>query len=374
MVRILVVEDEAIIARDIKYTLENLGYTVPAMAASGADAIRKAADLQPDLVIMDIVLKGPMDGIQAAAEIRAANDVPVIYLTAYGNEETLQRAKVTAPYGYILKPFEERELHITVEIALHRHQMEKKLRESYDSLERTNERLEVALQAKDEMIQNVSHELRTPLTHLCGYLELLIAGYLGPVAPEQLEALEIMERQTTHLHHMIDRLLTLQTFDSGRLHCLQLEPSLWLMLPLRAWQQRLEKEGRVLKIDLAPGLPTILMDPDAVQEVVENLLDNAAKFSASGSQITVRAWAAEDEVVLSISDRGIGIPAERLEHIFERFYQVDGGSARQFAGMGIGLALCRKIVEAHGGRIWAESRGPSQGSTFFVALPQVSVP
>ncbi len=128
--RILVVEDQNIIAMDLKSRLTGLGYVVPAVIAYGEEVAAKAEELKPDLVLMDIVLKGGMDGVQAAEQIRQQFGLPVIYLTAHSDERTLQRARVTEPYGYILKPFEDRELNMAIEIALYKHRMERKLREN----------------------------------------------------------------------------------------------------------------------------------------------------------------------------------------------------------------------------------------------------
>ncbi len=130
MATILVVEDESIVAADIKRCLQSLGYHVTALVSSGAEALKITQKTHPDLVLMDIVLKGDMDGIQAAETIRSRFDIPVIYLTAYADEKTLQRAKMTEPYGYVLKPIEDRELHSTIEMALYKHKMEKRVRES----------------------------------------------------------------------------------------------------------------------------------------------------------------------------------------------------------------------------------------------------
>lgn len=124
--RILIVEDEGIIAQDIQATLERLGYEVPATAVVGEEAIEKAADLKPDLVLMDIVLWGGMDGVEAATHIRERLHIPVIFLTAHSDTATLQRAKLTGPYGYIVKPLVERELRIGVEMALQKHVMERR--------------------------------------------------------------------------------------------------------------------------------------------------------------------------------------------------------------------------------------------------------
>jgi PAS domain S-box-containing protein len=147
--RLLVVEDESIVAKDIQNRLRNLGYDVPAVVAYGDKAIEKVAELHPDLVLMDIFLKGDMDGIQAAEQIRTRYDIPVIFLTAFADPKTLQRAKVTEPFGYILKPFEERELLTAIEMALYKHGMEKKLKDSERWLSTTLKSIDDAIIATD---------------------------------------------------------------------------------------------------------------------------------------------------------------------------------------------------------------------------------
>ncbi|MBM4240905.1 MAG: response regulator [Euryarchaeota archaeon] len=127
---VLVVEDESVVAMDIKHRSEGLGYKVLGIATTGEEAIEKTAETRPDLVLMDIVLKGKMDGVQAAQEIGERFDIPVVYLTAYSDEKTLGRAKLTGPFGYIIKPFEDRELHSAIEVALYKHKMDSKLRVS----------------------------------------------------------------------------------------------------------------------------------------------------------------------------------------------------------------------------------------------------
>ena len=135
---------------DIKHRAESLGYTVTGITPSGEGAIRKAEETEPDIVLMDIVLKGDMDGVEAAQQIRDSLDIPVVYLTAYSDEKTLKRAKVTEPFGYIIKPFEDRELHSAVEVALYKHKMESKLKESEKWLSTTLESIGDAVIATDD--------------------------------------------------------------------------------------------------------------------------------------------------------------------------------------------------------------------------------
>lgn len=130
MKRILVVEDEIIVAEDIRGSLLKMGYSVPFMASSGEEAIDTVKEDNPDLVLMDIMLEDGIDGIEAADRIRSISNIPIIFLTAYSDEKILERAKITEPFGYIIKPFKERELHINIEIALYKSEMEKRLKDS----------------------------------------------------------------------------------------------------------------------------------------------------------------------------------------------------------------------------------------------------
>jgi len=128
--RIMVVEDEWAIADDIQKCLKNLGYTVSSVAASGEKAVQRAEEHKPDLILMDIALQGEMDGIEAASQINSRFNIPVIYLTAYADKKVLERAKLTGPFGYLIKPFEENELYSTIEMAFYKHKMEMKIKES----------------------------------------------------------------------------------------------------------------------------------------------------------------------------------------------------------------------------------------------------
>ncbi len=133
----MVVEDEWIIANDIQMSLEHLGYAVPAVVDSGEEAIKKAEEINPDLVLMDIILQGEMDGIEAANHISSRFNIPVIYLTAYANRNMIDRAKITEPFGYMIKPFEMVDLHTSIEMALYKHKTEEKLKESEEWLSTT---------------------------------------------------------------------------------------------------------------------------------------------------------------------------------------------------------------------------------------------
>ena len=154
--RILVVEDEILVARDLQDLLTEMGYEVPDIAGSGEGALRKIEALRPDLVLMDIRIRGDMDGVAVAEQVRRRFRIPVVYLTAYADDTTVQRAKITEPFGYVLKPFQERELETTIEIALYKHDAERRIAEAHSQLQQAHARLGrqfKELQGRDRLVQ-----------------------------------------------------------------------------------------------------------------------------------------------------------------------------------------------------------------------------
>lgn len=218
-----------------------------------------------------------------------------------------------------------------------------------------------------DFISNLSHELRTPLAAMKALVETLRDGALDERATAE-HFLQRLEREVDLLTHMVQELLDLSRIESGRvplsLHPVQLGE---IVLPVvEHLQPQADRARLILQIDLPHTLPKVLADVERVRQVVTNLVHNAIKFTPSGGSVTVSAVLDGDEVVIAVRDTGVGIPADDLPRIFERFYKAD--RARSGGGTGLGLAIARHVVQAHGGRIWAESI-EGQGSTFFFTLP-----
>jgi len=239
----------------------------------------------------------------------------------------------------------------------------------FEELQRVNARLRRALKAKEEMIQNVSHELRTPLALIQGYAELMEQGGLGTLRPEQADAVRVMVKKSQQLGRMIELLIAMQSPDRKSVHQERVDLVTLVEEVTTAWWVRIKTEGFSLELHSDVERLPVLADADDLRRVLDNLLHNAFKFSPPGGRVTVRVWNEEKEARLAVSDQGIGLAPDQLEPIFERFYQVHSGMTRRYGGMGLGLALCKEIVQAHGGRIWAESEGKGKGSTFHIALP-----
>ena len=224
---------------------------------------------------------------------------------------------------------------------------------------------------KDELVQNVSHELRTPLTFVKGYVDLLMDGDKGLLLPEQQEYLQIVSDKTDDITRIIEDIITLQRIDSGNL---QLElMSMAEVLKTAVTNHRLvaDKKGLSIASNIPKGQAGyVRIDKGRMNQVLDNLIGNAFKFSPDGGTIHLSMTENDKDVLISVVDEGIGMPLEKHQRIFERFYQIDGSSRRRFGGTGIGLAIVKRIVDAHEGEIWVESE-INKGSAFFFTLPIV---
>lgn len=227
-----------------------------------------------------------------------------------------------------------------------------------------------ALRVREEVLQNVSHELRTPLAIIQGYAEVLRAQ--DAAADSLIDAgLAAILEQSQHLHHLVDQLIAFHEIASTPLQRTRVHVGLWVQTVAGGWRRVLATRGQTLELHLAANVGDVSANADYLQQVLNNIISNAHKFSPDGSVIVARAWRQQAEVYIAITDQGIGLAAEQLPLIFERFYQADSGANRQFAGMGLGLSLAQQIIERHGGRIWAESAGLGQGVTITFTLPAI---
>jgi signal transduction histidine kinase len=270
--------------------------------------------------------------------------------------------------------FTSRDLHLLsiiggqIAIALENARMYALEQERVIALDRALEQQRELARLKNEFIQNVSHELRTPLALIHGYAELLTSGEFGEVYEEQREPLEIIEQRANYLRTVVDSIVTMLATESRGLsrHPIRLEPL--VRSAAASFQLVADQHGSTLQCTCSEQTPPLMADETSLRMVIDQLIDNALKFTPAGGSVTVHLGAADDHVVLQVTDTGIGIPADHLERVFDRFYQVDGSISRSFGGCGLGLALVREIVEAHDGTVTVESQ-PGRGSTFTVRLP-----
>jgi signal transduction histidine kinase len=316
---------------------------------------------------MDIHLSGEMDGIEAADQIRTQHDIPVIFVTAYADEATLERAKVTEPYGYILKPYQEREVHTAIEIVLYKHQAEKRLREVEAQLRQAEK-----LEAVSLLAAGIAHHFNNLMAVVVGYTNLLCDGQVDEEeVPACLQTILTAGKQTAKLTH--------QLLTFSRKHMLQ--PELHdlnrVVLSLREVLQRAVGEDITIKLVPAPQPAHAEFDIGQIEQLLLNLAQNARDAMLQGGQLTIVV----DEITLSaeaalavpevqpgqflrlrVTDTGTGMDERTRERIFEPFFSTDPERA------GLGLPVIYGIVKQHGGWIDVES-ALGQGTTFAVHLP-----
>jgi signal transduction histidine kinase len=228
---------------------------------------------------------------------------------------------------------------------------------------------------KDEFIQNISHELRTPLALILGHADLMNSGELGELDPKQQESVSVIFRRVHMLTKMVNDIIAIMTVEAQELNEEPVDLVLLVQSMAADYSFAVEEAELSLAVEVAPDLPPASGDPDQLRRMVDNLLNNALKFTPAGGHLTVRLWCEGNgnakNIVLEVSDTGIGIPPEQLDRIFDRFYQVDGSSKRRYGGVGLGLALVKAIVKAHKGRVTVWSV-VDEGSTFRVTLPAMN--
>ena len=217
-------------------------------------------------------------------------------------------------------------------------------------------------------IQNASHELRTPLSIIQGYAELLHEGDLGNLAPEQQQAITIISNRARELRAMVERIDALLAIEAGQAVSMNFSVGELVAEVVEERQEAAEQAGLTLELHLAPELPNIQGDPYHLRYAIDSLLDNGIKFTPEGGSVKVRVEATLEGVRLDVIDTGVGIPKDKLAHLFSGFYQVDGSTTRRYGGIGLGLTLVRAVVQEHGGRIEVESQ-PGKGSRFTCFLP-----
>jgi signal transduction histidine kinase len=249
------------------------------------------------------------------------------------------------------------------------HNLEARVQQRTAELEEALRKLSELNQLKANFIANISHELRTPLTHIRGYLELLHTEALGELNNDQKKSLDVSLRSAGRLQNLIDDLILFSLASRGEL-TLQLKPvDLNLLIsPIvtRANPKAVER-GIDLRVQLDPALMPVQADAEKLGWVLSQLLDNAIKFTPSDGVVTLQVVRTENMVTLNVSDSGIGIPSERAKEIFEPFHQLDGSATRRYGGTGLGLALVKQIVEAHGSLVSVLS-SPGEGTTISFPL------
>ena len=365
-------------------------------ADCGRTALEVIAREPLDIVLLDVMM-GDMDGrevLKRIRETRPPSALPVIMVTARSQSEDVVEALSLGANDYITKPVDFAVALARVETQVSWARAEEAVRRANASLASANEALEgriaartrelsesnaqlqravaeaeAASRTKDEFLANVSHELRTPLNGVMGMAQMLRHT---PLDPSQIEMLDVIDNSAAALRAVVTDLLDIVDIGSGRVE-LAAEPTdlRGLAANVAAGAQlRAGQKGLTFTMDVAPAIGTVMVDASRLGQVLLNLLSNAIKFTEQG-QIAFsidRSPTSPETVIFVVRDTGIGFEPSKAERLFERFHQADGSLTRRVGGVGLGLSICRELIQQMGGRILAEGK-PGEGATFTVELP-----
>lgn len=360
---ILIVEDEWVIALDIKRRLNKLGYGITGIAKNAETALHLAQTSRPDLVLMDIHLQGAIDGTQIAIKMREQFHLPVVFLTAHADEATLNRAVAAHPFGYIVKPFEDHNLSTTIEIALANYRAETMMQQAMEKERALNE-------LKSQFVSIVSHEFRNPLGSIIALFDLLELRDAQLTSAQRLFHFQRGRMIAKEMAQLIDDILVVGEVDRDQFQCQTMPIDIsWFCHSLVEDLESVTEGSHQLVFTVhehqGTERPIYQIDSKLLQHILNNLLSNAIKYSSPGSQVRFEVNCQPETIIFQIQDQGIGIPARDQAHLFTPFHR--GTNVRNVPGTGLGLSIVKRCVDAHGGRIAVDSQ-VGEGTTFTVTL------
>jgi signal transduction histidine kinase len=382
--RVLIAEDNHELAAYIAALIG--GFSETRVAHDGERALALARQWSPDLVLADVMMPG-RDGLSLCRELKSAEataKLKVILLTAVTHRDALLQGWEAGADDYLFKPFHPKELAARVKSVLtaamerkradatmrqmHAH-LERLVEERTTELEQANGALRETDRRKDEFLAMLAHELRNPLAPIANALQVL----RQPSSREEDHqwAKNVIHRQTAHLTRLIEDLLDVSRISRGKLELRRGQVRLSEVIDgaIESSRPFIQQREHDLTVSLPPEAVLLDADVTRLSQVFMNLLINAAKYTPPGGRIWLTAQREDADLVLIVKDTGIGIPADKLPRLFEPFYQVDNSLERSHGGLGIGLALARRVVELHGGTLLARSEGEHRGSEFVARLP-----
>lgn len=364
---ILVVDDNEANRALAEGTLADEGYRV-VVASGGAEGVAKFEHERPDCVLLDVRMPD-IDGFVACRRIRAlpgGASTPVLFLTALRDVDTFDEALRVGGDDFLTKPVRPTELVVRVKTALELRRLGAEVRAHLATLKQQRDALMRVQLQKERLMAFVVHDLKNPVNAMDLHAQLLLRDRSLP--PSARDSVTHIRNDARQLSRMIMNLLDLSKGDEGRLEakCVSLDlPSL-----VHAVVGELDVTARAHKttIEIGDLVPSVRGDDDLLRRMLANLIENAIRHSPSEATVRVSAREHDGGVELRVVDKGLGVPAEMRERIFEPFVQMEGGERPPSrSGRGLGLAFCRLAANAHGARIWVEDAAP--GSTFCVWLP-----
>ncbi|MBN7815216.1 hybrid sensor histidine kinase/response regulator [Algoriphagus pacificus] len=385
--KILIVEDDSVSALLLQRALEKNNHDIIGIADSGEKALDILEENIADIVMMDINLAGELDGIKTTEIVNEKYDIPVVYLSASSDAETLNKVVGTNPSAYVIKPFNIRELNMVIELAIFKdrkekelqklnNELEEKVRQRTADLHEANKELTKALEKereinelKSRIVLNVSHGFKTPLTSILSSAQLLqiYAEKDHPFKVKIAKHASKIENSVRALNNLLTSVLFFGKADADKM---EFKPKkmfvgAFVKEVLDTVKAGIENDVTI-KVTLGDLPKTIVSDSELLYQVFENLLSNSVKYSKEGKSVDFKLDFKDQKLLATFSDKGIGIPKKEQSQLFDRFFRAHNVGIIE--GSGLGLSIVKKCVEVLGGEITFESE-ENKGTTFYVSIP-----
>lgn len=385
--KILIVEDDSVSALLLQRALEKNSHEIIGIADTGEKALEILEESLADIVMMDINLAGELDGIKTTEIINEKYDIPVVYLSASSDAETLNKVVGTNPSAYVIKPFNIRELNMVIELAIFKDRKEKELQNLNNELEEkvkqrtfelyeANKELTRALEKereinelKSRIVLNVSHGFKTPLTSILSSAQLLqiYAEKDHPFKQKITKHAFKIEHSVRALNNLLTSVLFFGKADENKLEFKpkKIFSGAFIKELLDTVKAGIDNDVKI-KSDIGEMPKTITSDPELLYQVFENLLSNAVKYSKDGKEVEFKIAYNDKKLQAIVSDKGIGIPKSEQSKLFERFFRA--GNVGIIEGSGLGLSIVKKCLDVLQGEITFESE-VNKGTTFQITIP-----
>ena len=385
--KILILEDDSVSALLLQRALEKNSHQIIGIADTGEKALEILEGNPADIVMMDINLAGDLDGIRTTEIVNEKYDIPVVYLSASSDAETLNKVVGTNPSAYVIKPFNIRELNMVIELAIFKDRKEKELQKLNNELEEkvkqrtaelyeANRELTKALEKereinelKSRIVLNVSHGFKTPLTSILSSAQLLqvYAEKDHPFKQKIVKHGVKIENSVRALNNLLTSVLFFGKADENKMEYKpkKLFIGAFVKELIAGIKAGIDNNVKV-KVELGDLPKTITTDSDLLYQIFDNLLSNAAKYSKDGQQILVKFDFEDGKLIGEVIDNGIGIPKSEQSQLFERFFRAKNVGIVE--GSGLGLSIVKKCVEVMNGEITFQSE-PNKETVFQVSIP-----
>jgi signal transduction histidine kinase len=371
-VRVLLVDDQAIVAEAVRRCLINVPDLTFHHCADPAKAIAMATAVKPTVILQDLVMPG-VDGLDLLKQYRvtpATRSVPVIVLSTKEESKVKAQAFELGANDYLVKLPDRIELIARIRFQSQFFLSQLQRDEAYVAVTALNEKLEKADAAKNRFLGMAAHDLRNPLVAVRGLAEFLREGAVGPLTPDQLHLVATIHTSSCAMLKMVNELLDVAVIEAGELTLDSKPHDVATLIEKSVYLTGIEAAKKQTRIVFArpSAYPPVQLDPDKMKQVIDNLLSNAVKYSPPGSTITVELRTDDGRCIFSVLDQGPGIPETERDKLFKDFGRLSTVPTAGETSTGLGLAICRKIVEAHRGTISAENLA-ERGCAFRVTLP-----